>query len=62
MRLIVLNGVQTGQPIALMGGGYVTARQTAAASAAATKFLAEKDSKVPGVIGAGIQGRCNLIA
>jgi ornithine cyclodeaminase/alanine dehydrogenase-like protein (mu-crystallin family) len=62
MGLIVLNDVQTGQPIAVMDSGYITALRTAAVSGVATKFLANKDSKVLGIIGAGIQGRCNLLS
>lgn len=62
MGLIVLNDVQTGQPIAVMDGGYVTALRTAAVSGVAAKFLAKTDSKVLGIIGAGIQGRYNLLS
>jgi len=58
----VLNDVQTGRPAAVMDGGYITALRTAAVSGVAAKFLARKDSKVLGIIGAGIQGRYNLLS
>jgi ornithine cyclodeaminase/alanine dehydrogenase-like protein (mu-crystallin family) len=61
MGLIVLNDVRTGEPFAVMDGGYITALRTAAVSGVAAKFLANKDSKVLGIIGAGIQGRYNLL-
>jgi alanine dehydrogenase len=62
MGLIVLNDGQTGQPIALISGGYVTALRTTAVSGAATKFLAKKDAKVFAIIGVETQGRCRLLS
>jgi ornithine cyclodeaminase/alanine dehydrogenase-like protein (mu-crystallin family) len=41
---------------------WITAMRTGAASAVAAKFLAAKDSSVVGIVGAGIQGRYNLLA
>ena len=60
--LIVLNDVNTGQPIAVMDCAYITALRTAAASAVAAKYLANQDAKVIGLVGAGVQGRYNLLA
>jgi ornithine cyclodeaminase/alanine dehydrogenase-like protein (mu-crystallin family) len=62
MGLIVLNDVETGQPLALMDCRWVTAMRTGAASAVAAKFLARKDAEVVGIVGAGVQGRYNLLA
>lgn len=61
MGLIILNDVNTGQPIAIMDGGYITAQRTAAASGVSAKYLANKDAKVMGIVGAGEQARFNLL-
>ncbi len=62
MGLIVLNDVNTGQPTAMMDGAYITALRTAAASGVAARYLANHDAKVVGIVGAGVQGRYNLLA
>ena len=62
MGLIVLNDVNTGQPLVVMDGGYITNLRTAAVSAVAAKYLANKDAKVLGIVGAGIQGRYHLLS
>jgi ornithine cyclodeaminase/alanine dehydrogenase-like protein (mu-crystallin family) len=62
MGLFILNDVETGQPLAVMDCRWITAMRTGAASAVAAKFLATKDPAVVGIIGAGIQGRYNLLA
>jgi len=45
----------TGQPVAMIEGGYLTALRTGAVSGAATRLLAREESKVLVVIGAGAQ-------
>lgn len=62
MGLIVLNDVKTGQPLAVMDCRWITAMRTGAASAVAAKFLARRDAEIVGIVGAGIQGRYNLLA
>ncbi len=52
---VLLNNAETGQPLALMEGGYLTGLRTGAASGAAAKYLAVDDTKVLGVIGCGYQ-------
>lgn len=47
----------TGTPVALMDGTYVTATRTAAGSALATRLLARRDATVVAVIGTGVQAR-----
>ncbi len=61
MGLIIINDVNTGQPLAVMDGGYITAQRTAAASGVSAKYLANKDAKVLGIVGAGEQARFNLL-
>src|SRR5882762_8490721 len=62
MALIVLNDPQTGAPLAVMDGRLITEMRTAAVSAAATKLLAPKDSKVLAILGSGVQARSHLEA
>jgi len=60
--LVVLNDPDTGLPMAIMDGAWVTAKRTGAATAVAAKYLARKDSKTIGILGLGVQGRSNLEA
>lgn len=59
---VLVNDPETGKPLAIMEGGYLTAMRTGATSGVATKYLARKDSKVVGIIGAGVQARTQLWA
>src|SRR5215212_2142476 len=54
--IVCLIDDETGTPLAIMEGGYVTALRTGAVSGAATDLLARTDSKTLVVIGAGVQG------
>ena len=60
--LMVLNDVETGEPIAAMEAGYLTALRTGAASGVATRYLARSDADTVTVIGAGVQARTQLQA
>ncbi|MBA2775685.1 MAG: ornithine cyclodeaminase [Chloroflexia bacterium] len=53
--LVTMIDDETGQPLAIMDGAYLTALRTGAVSGAATDLLAREDSKVVTVIGAGAQ-------
>lgn len=53
---------ETGQPRALLEGAALTAIRTAAASGAATDFLARPDSQVLAMFGAGVQARAHVEA
>jgi ornithine cyclodeaminase/alanine dehydrogenase-like protein (mu-crystallin family) len=60
--VIVLNDPETGLPIAIMDGTWITAKRTGAASAVAAKFLALADTEVLAIVGCGVQGRSHLEA
>ena len=62
MAVITLIDPSTGAPIAIMGGTTITDMRTGAAGAVAAKYLAKKDSKVVGLVGAGAQARTQLMA
>jgi ornithine cyclodeaminase len=54
--LVYMIDAETGQPLGIMEGGYVTALRTGAVSGAATDLLARPDSSTLAVIGSGVQG------
>ena len=60
LATIILMDSQTGQTLAVMDGGYITAMRTGAVTGLATKYLARKNAKVAGVMGAGVQARTQL--
>jgi ornithine cyclodeaminase/alanine dehydrogenase-like protein (mu-crystallin family) len=59
--VLVLDG-QTGQPLALLDGAWVTAVRTAGLSAVAARRLARADSASLGLIGCGVQAHSHLAA
>jgi alanine dehydrogenase len=62
MAVLVINDPSTGAPSAIMDGTYLTDVRTGAGGAVAVKYLARKDSRVVGMIGAGRQARTQLLA
>jgi len=62
MGLIVLNDDRTGQPLAVMDGGYITALRTAAVSGVSARYLAAENAGIIGIVGTGVQGRYNLLS
>jgi len=60
--LVCLLDPETGRPLAIMDGTYLTALRTGAVSGAATDLLARPDSRVLAVIGAGAQGATQMAA
>jgi len=61
MATIILVDPKSGAPIAIMGGTTITDMRTGAAGAVAAKYLARKDSKIVGLVGAGAQARTQLM-
>lgn len=62
MATIFLVDPETGTPLAIMDGRYITEMRTAAVSAVATKLLASPDSKVLAILGSGVQARSHVEA
>jgi ornithine cyclodeaminase/alanine dehydrogenase-like protein (mu-crystallin family) len=58
--LIALFDPDTGTPLCVMDGTYITAFRTAAAAALSAKLLAREDATVLAIIGAGVQGAAHL--
>lgn len=62
MATVVLNSTQTGAPLAIMDGTFLTDMRTGAGGGVAAKYLARKDSHVVGMVGVGEQARTQLLA
>src|SRR3954452_8978783 len=60
--VIIALDPETGTPLALMDGTYITAVRTAAGSALATRLLARPDSAVLAILGTGVQARSHARA
>ncbi|MFL5737682.1 MAG: ornithine cyclodeaminase family protein [Actinomycetota bacterium] len=58
--VIVVFDPETGTPLALMDGTWITACRTAATSALATRVLARNDAEILAVIGTGVQARSHV--
>jgi len=62
LATVILVDVDSGVPLAVMGGSWLTAMRTGAAGAIATKNLARKGAKNIAFIGTGIQAHTQLMA
>ena len=62
LATIMLFSAETGKMIAVMDGSLHTAIRTACASALATKALANPETPVLGILGAGVQARAHIQA
>jgi alanine dehydrogenase len=62
MAVIIYNDPETGYPLAVMDGTDITAYRTGAAAAVASKYLARKNPRTLGLVGAGRQAYTQLMA
>lgn len=60
--LISVLDSETGLPLAVMGGNWVTATRTAALSAVAARHMARKESRSVAFVGCGVQAHSHLKA
>src|SRR5260370_4143827 len=60
--LIAIFDEDTGAPLALMDGAYITAIRTGGTAAVAARVLARKDASILAILGAGVQGHSHLEA
>ena len=60
--LITLFDGESGLPLAVMDGDWITGRRTAGLSATAASHLARRESRTLALIGCGVQARCHLQA
>lgn len=61
MAVLICNDPSTGYPLAIMDATNITAYRTGATSAIASRFLARKNSKTLGVVGAGRQAYTQIL-
>ncbi|MBI5679494.1 MAG: alanine dehydrogenase [Methanobacterium sp.] len=62
MAMIELVNPETGFPISVMDGTWITNMRTGAAAGVATKYLARDNSEILGMVGAGVQAATGLEA
>src|SRR5882724_700349 len=62
LATVMLFSAETGKMIAVMDGSYITAIRTACASAMATRALANRETPVLGILGAGVQAQAHIQA
>ncbi len=62
MALVILNSTESGAPLAVMDGTYLTDMRTGAAGGIAAKYLARKKSRTVGFVGTGNQAKSQLLA
>src|SRR5205085_10789748 len=60
--VVMLFGLEHGEPLAILDGSAITAIRTAAASAAATAALSKQDAGDLAILGSGTQARTHLAA
>jgi len=60
--LVTMLDSETGIPVAILDGNWITAVRTAGLSAVAAKYMARTDSSVVAFIGSGVQARSHLEA
>ena len=60
MAVVLLNDPETGFPLALLDGTYLTSVRTGAAGAIAAKYLSRKNSEIAGFVGCGAQAQAQL--
>jgi len=62
MATLIMINPKNGMPIAIMGATWISDIETGAAGGIAAKYLARKDSRVVGFVGAGAQAKTQLMA
>ncbi len=60
--LTILNDAETGVPLAVMDGTFISAMRTGAVTGVGAKYLANPDSEVVGIIGNGVQAKTQIMA
>lgn len=60
--LMILGDPDRGTPVAVMESSLITSLRTGAATGVAAKYLARPDSATVAILGAGVQGRTQLLA
>ena len=62
LATILLLDPDTGEPLAILDGRFITESRTAAASAVAVRYLARQDASTLAILGSGVQARSHIEA
>ena len=62
MAVLIYSDPETGYPLAIMDATEITAYRTGATAAIASRYLARRDSRTVGIIGAGFQAHTQILA
>ena len=62
MAVLIYSDPETGYPLAIMDATEITAYRTGAAAAIASKYLARRNARAIGIIGAGFQAHTQILA
>ncbi|MFQ5721154.1 MAG: ornithine cyclodeaminase family protein [Candidatus Aminicenantales bacterium] len=62
LAMVIALSAESGQPLAVIEGSYLTALRTGAASGVATDLLARREAEVAALFGAGVQTRTQIEA
>lgn len=60
--ILILNDPETKLPLAIMDSTIISAMRTGATGGVGMKYLARKDSRIMGILGAGVQARTQAMA
>jgi N-[(2S)-2-amino-2-carboxyethyl]-L-glutamate dehydrogenase len=59
--LIIVNCPETGLPLAVMDGGLISAMRTGAMTGLGVRYLAPRNARKIGIVGAGLQSRTQIL-
>jgi N-[(2S)-2-amino-2-carboxyethyl]-L-glutamate dehydrogenase len=59
--VIILNSLDTGLPLALLDGTLISAVRTGAVTALGVRYLAPRETRKVGMVGAGVQARTQIL-
>jgi len=62
LPMIILNEGESGMPVAIMDGTWISAFRTGSLTAVAAKFMARPDARSVGFVACGLQARSNFAA
>ena len=59
--MTILNDAETGVPLAVMDGTYISAMRTGAVTGVGARYMSNPDSEIIGIIGCGVQAKTQIM-